>query len=238
MQLKSTIVPTFLVISQISAECTNWTSIRWNSDTNYAFSTQGFTILETFYCDGNLTEPCYITPKPYQVTAPRKLNISVSSVDEDNIFKLARGGYYGQENSSISSRDFLTLNTTLAPLDRDDRFLKVEPGLNKSLGWLVYQQSSYGILRGCSNASLEGVGVKAMSPYMVNATKITRNEQTLVNGSVLAGDWYASSNNVTREREEAANKTKAGKSAGERTGINLWSSVLLGVAVACGVGLL
>jgi hypothetical protein len=227
--IKATVVPTILLLSQISAECTNWTSTFWGADSQSSFTPSKSIILDIQYCDG--TENCYIPAKTYDIIAPRTLNISVSPVDEENIFTLARTGYYGRGNSSLGPM-FTTLDTTITPIPAiDNVFLRIRPGFNHTLGFQPYMRKSHGLLSGCSNASLEGVGVEAMTPYMVNATMRTDYQQRVVNGSVVAGMLIATSNNVTKDKEDK-------KSAGERIDASLWSAKLLGVAVACGVGLL
>jgi hypothetical protein len=228
------VIPTLLLLnSRVAAQCTNFTSTFGNSDTPSAFTTSNGIIVDAIQCLNTAPSPCYIPIRTYTISASRKLNISTSRADEESIYLLAAQGY---SSRNYTSPEFLTRTIMLNSVDlNQDTFRKAEPGTIKSLGWLPFMLYSAGRLSGCKNASLEGVYMLAQTPYEVNATRITENGQSANGGRVLAGMWYASQRNVTVE-----NQTADGKSGGVRVGVGSWgwSWGVVGLFIACGVGLL
>lgn len=172
----------------ISANCTNWTSTRWSADGPSGYSNYGFIPLETLECPTGPNKTCTIARKSYDITAERKLNISASAADIDNIFDLAQAGYGPRMN--YTAPPFITRMTTVSSQDLSDIFVDVEPGMNKTLGWVPFLLYSSGILGECSNESLNGVGVMATAPYLMNNTQ---------NISSVGGTFMASSQNSTEE---------------------------------------
>lgn len=174
----------------ISADCTNFTDIRWQSDSAYSFSNEYEQIVEILACPLADNKTCMFTRQTYDITIPRELNISASSADVDNIFYLASQAY-GAWPANYTRDPFITRNTTVSTLNSrvvSDSLLEVAPGKNKSLVWIPYMRYSFGILGGCSNTSLDGVGVRAAAPYLTNDTN---------NNTVVAGSWGASISNIT-----------------------------------------
>ncbi|EPE34352.1 hypothetical protein GLAREA_10046 [Glarea lozoyensis ATCC 20868] len=225
-------IPALLLLSDhVTAQCTNFTSTSRSSDTYSFFTSSNDVAVETLYCNETLSSPCYITPKKYAITAPRKLNISSCPADEESIYQLAAQAY---SSDNFTSSEFITRNTSLTNVHVGKTLLTVEPGIGKTLAWLPFQLYSAGRLSGCANSSLEGVYVLAQAPYEVNATKSTENGQLNVDGRVLAGTWSATQRNITAENETAADK----KSSGSKVGVWAWSWGIVGFGVAYGVGIL
>ncbi|CZR57807.1 uncharacterized protein PAC_07696 [Phialocephala subalpina] len=154
----------------VSADCTNFTNVRWLSDDAYDFSNEFEQVVEILACPKADNKTCTFTRKTYDLTIPRELNISASAADVDNIFYLASQAY-GAWPANYTRDPFITRNTTVSTLNSrmvSDTLLEVEPGKN----------------------SLNGVGVRAAAPYLTNDTN---------NNTVVAGNWGAVTGNITGE---------------------------------------
>jgi len=186
----------------ISANCTTFGGERWLSDTGSDFSNEFEQIVDILACPSSDNQTCMFQRKSYDIIIPRELNISASPADADNIFYLAQQ-YYGTGGSNYTAQPFITLNTTISTTDTrqvSNLLLEVEPGKNKSLLWVPYMLYSFGNLGGCSNTSLDGVGVRAASPYLT---------KDMNNNTVVAGGWAAGTTNITTDGKSAAVSLKS-----------------------------
>jgi hypothetical protein len=168
------------LLTTISADCTNWTNTRWQTDGPNGYSTLNSISLESVACPSANKSGCMIPRKSYTVTIPRSLNISASAADTENIFALARTSKTGP-NFTIPA--FEDRKVTVSTFSIDSLFIEIEPGQNKTLLYLPYTMTSWGTLGGCTNKSLNGVGVLAMAAF-VNSSNMTD------------GTWGASSDKI------------------------------------------
>lgn len=82
--------------------------------------------------------------------------------------------------------------------------------MNRSLEFIPYMRYSFGVLGGCSNASLNGVSVRAASSYLMNDT---------LNHTVVAGGWGAFTVNITKDGNSAAGTVRSGGMTGAFVGL-------------------
>ncbi|KUJ15042.1 uncharacterized protein LY89DRAFT_686605 [Mollisia scopiformis] len=196
----------FAVTPLTSANCTTFTDTRSLADTGSSFSNEFEQVVDILTCPSKSNETCMFPRKSYDITIPRYLNISASPSDADNIFSLAQQ-YYGIGSRNYTAPPFITRNTTISTTNTrqaSDLLLEVEPGKNKSLVWVPYMLYSFGNLGGCSNTSLDGVGVRAAAPYLTNDTN---------NNTVIAGGWGAFTSNITNDGNAARSLKSSGTTA-------------------------
>jgi hypothetical protein len=203
-----------LLLPLAVSDCTRWTDSRWLSDGTNGYSTSNFHFLDNLVCPSQNKTGCTIPRKTYQLTIKRTLNITTDGADADNIFTLAQNNYGPGRN--YTAPPFITRSTTVSSTGISDIFLKVEPGMNKTLGWIPFMLYSYGNLGNCTNATLNDVGVMAAAPYLMNDTN---------DNSVVAGAWSAFSNNIT--------SSGAGSSAFRLSGSFVGFLSAIAVAMLC-----
>jgi len=205
---------TLLVLAStplISANCTTFGGTRWQSDGVDGVSNEFEQVVDILACPTSNTT-CTFNRKTYTITIPRQLNISASTADADSIFYLAQM-YYGTGARNYTAPPFITRTTTISTTDTrqvSDSILEVEPGKNKSLTWIPYMLYSFGNLGGCTNTSLDGVGVRAAAPYLTNNTN---------NVTVLAGSWGAVTDNITSDGNYAAGSLRSSGMTGVFVGL-------------------
>ncbi|KAI9049411.1 hypothetical protein LZ554_006445 [Drepanopeziza brunnea f. sp. 'monogermtubi'] len=186
------------------AECTEWINTRTDSDGPSSYSNAYVTPLERLACpkhhknNNNNNTNCEIGRRSYEFTVDRALNVSVADADVDSIFALAEAAYNNNNNnnnnnnsnppSARSSRPFASMHTTVSSHAISPLFLSVAPGETTSLGWVAFMIYSLGTLGGCANASLNGLGVRAASPYLLRG----EGEGNVTAAVVVAGTFYAS----------------------------------------------
>ncbi|EPE34331.1 hypothetical protein GLAREA_10025 [Glarea lozoyensis ATCC 20868] len=255
MHISKATVCAALFITQASALCTEWKPLEWTRDDFKTYSNVKPIELDSLYCDENRTESCFISKKTYNITAPRRLESvarieverdldnTISPADKDNIFQLAASGH---------NLTFMTRNTVLESSHLANNYSEVKPGINMTLGWKPLWSYSTGVLGACTNASLDGLRLTAVTPYMVGVWENKTDGgsvvegQSVANGEVLAGIWTVGTSNLTQERINAeiiagaygvnstVNGTEDGKSAAGMVGVSVWSWVAVGVGIACG----
>jgi hypothetical protein len=205
----------------VSANCTTWTDAHSLSDISSSFSNEFEQTIATLVCPLSDNVTCTFGRQTYQITISRNLNISASPADVDNIFDLAQQ-YYGA-GTNFTTGPFVTRTTNISTTDSrtvDQSLLEVAPGKNKSLLWVPYMKYSFGNLGGCSNTSLNGVGVRAAASYLTT---------DMNNNTVVAGGWGAiTSNATTNDGKSTAGSLRGGGMTGVFVGMAavIFASVL------------
>ncbi|KAE8448714.1 hypothetical protein EG329_008929 [Mollisiaceae sp. DMI_Dod_QoI] len=210
----SSFLVSFVVLAApalVSANCTSWAVSRWLSDGPTGVSNEYQQTVDILACPLADNKTCTFPRKSYDITIPRELNISASPTDADNIFYLAQQ-FYGLGSRNFTAPPFITRNTTVSTTSRvvSNSLLEVDPGKNTSLVWNPYMLYSFGNLGGCSNASLNGVGVRAAAPYLTNDAN---------NNTVVAGAWGAVTANITNDGTNAARSLKSNGMTGVFVGL-------------------
>jgi hypothetical protein len=176
-------------------------------DTGSSFLNTFGRLVDNLACPRNSDHSCLIAQRNYDVTLDRQLfngstlpEYTLNQLDEvDSIFSLAAQGFYKDHflllKNVTKGYEFTTRTATVSTEHLSSRsksvLLTVEPGKNKSLIWIPFVMYSAGILGDCSNTSLNGLEVTAISGYMALDSQ---------NQSALAGTWSAGTSEINGAR--------------------------------------
>lgn len=172
-----------------AAVCTEWAQITTETESDSNWSTRFSEKVDQQKCPETATTRCkFAGPKKYHVTIEPRLitnvtHLGLDSQERDAIFRLA-ADEYSKATNSTSRTAFVKLEGSVNTEElfaTDSPILKFDPGFNTSLLFVPYMKTSIGKLRGCTNASLNGLQVSAAAPYLQRDSKS--------NESIIAGTW-------------------------------------------------
>lgn len=231
------------LVSPGSGTCTDFTVSR----SEYVTDGREGIFLEHIVCapEGDF---CHFTPKAYNITVPRTLNLSIADpAEEQALFGLIAGRALAYDARVLPEQTagfaLVTLSAEYTTSRADLDFFAVDPGWNSTLSWSPSRFRVAGRLSGCSNATLEGV-------YILAGTAFMKRDQNNGNRTTLAGslgsrgikpveDPAPKGKNTTLADDENTTLDDDENAASQRLGMSVATlSICLTIGLATMTGLL
>ncbi|TPX11685.1 uncharacterized protein E0L32_007664 [Thyridium curvatum] len=170
-----------LLPSIATAVCTTFKASKTDQENGLKYEAGSLITVERTPCPEGTSAGCTVpAPKVYNVTARREiwrvddllgLHYHLPTEEQDAIFKLASDAYYNERDwYTEKDRELWVSISSQANsselVEKRSRLLHVEPGKETQLQYKWFRSMAWGVLGGCTNASLENVQVQVTAPFM------------------------------------------------------------------------